>query len=231
MQALEKIVADSFAKIVESGAIEKAIEQKLGETIVNIVQNELRDYSDFSKTLKEHVKTSLQVNFDKLDLPSYNDLILRVIRQTVLSKSELLIQQNFVPQIEMLLAPAPSEIKISKLIANFIEYSKSDDCSCSGPDQISLIIETTDYNSKWVSFDKDPNKMPHQCAYRFGVSDSDGHMFALRIDDAEVKKYLYVGEFYNFERDLFQMYAAKTKVIFDADADDIDTSYPGHGDY
>lgn len=227
MKDLQELVATSFSKIAASGVIEEMIEKKLVETIGSVVNDSLRSYSDFGKQVSEAVKVSMQVDLRGLGLPGYNDLILKIIRQQVNALTENSIAKQVEEQMTKLLAPAPAEIKISKLVKDFIEFSAPDGCECDGPDRISLHIEESSHGSRWISLDKIPGKRQYSCAYRFAVRIEDGRIFGLRIDDEEVKQKLFVGDFYSFERDLFQMYAAGTKVIIDAEADDIDTYYPG----
>ena len=40
----------------------------------------LRSYSDFGKKLKKEVETNLAINLEKLDIPSYNQVILNMIQ-------------------------------------------------------------------------------------------------------------------------------------------------------
>ncbi len=59
----------------------------------------------------------------------------------------------------------------------------------------------------------------------------DGRVYSVRINEIAPKNALFIGPIYGFERKLFQLYAAGTKLVIDCDVDDIDTSYPGRGDY
>lgn len=228
MKQLQQAVTESFNKIIESRVIEAAIEKKLTETIGAIIDSELRSYSDFGKQLSEHVKSALQVDFSHLGLASYNDIILKMIRRQVDGQIGNVIAAQVEAQMKDLLAPAPAEITLSKLISNFIEFSKSDACSCDAPERISLHVEKSSYGGHWISFDEKPGKTPYQCDYRLGVSDPDGKIFALHLEQRDTRKALFVGPIYGFERSLFQMHVAGTKLIVDGNEDDIDTSYPGH---
>jgi|GEM_PF-2476813 len=230
MQELQNVVATSMAKIIESGVIEQTIEKKLVETVSSIITSELRDYSEFGKGLQQHVKAALQVDFSSLGIPGYNDFILKIIRQQVTAHADLAIASQISGQLEQLLKPAPATINISEIVANFIKYNTPDGCECDGPDEITLIIDEESYGSRWVSLDKEPGKTLYRCDYRFGVSLSDGHVFGMNLDGKDIEKRLFVGNFYSFERDLFQMHASGTKVIIDKEAVDIDTYYPGRGD-
>jgi hypothetical protein len=229
MQDLQKLVADSFSKIVLSGVIEQSIEKKLTETINSSIESELREYSDFGKAIKEQVKKSLQVDLSAMNLPSYGDMVLNIVRKTVKAATDASIAKHVEETLSQIFEAPPDEITVSKIVADFIEYSRNDGgCDCDVQEKISLHIENSRYGVRWVSMDKDANKSEYQCAYRFGVDNKDGKIIGLRIDEKEVENRLFVGKFYSFERNLFQMYTCGTKVVIDAEAYDIDTSYPGH---
>lgn len=230
MEQLQKTVTDSFSKIVASGVIETAIEKKLTETINSILDAELRSYSDFGKQLGAQIKTALNVDFSNLGLPGYNDLILKIVRRQVDGHIAKSAAMHIEEQMAALLAPPPAEIKLSKLVADFIEAKKSDDCSRGGSDRISLHVEETGYGGYWIFIDEVGGKEKYRCDIRIGINSTDGQIFGLKIDEKDVKSTLFIGSMYNFERDLFQLYATGAKLIVDKDADDIDTRFPDHDD-
>lgn len=228
MKTIEQSVIDAFAGIVASGKIEAAIEAQLTRTINDAVQEHLRSYSDFGKQLSEAVKSALKVDLRDLGLPGYNDLILKVIRAQLDGHINTVLAEQVEQQMASLLQPAPAEIKLSELIKQFIEEKASDDCSCGGHEHISLHVGEVSHGSRWIGLDEAPGKSEYSCEIRFGVS-SDGGIFGLRLNDKDMGKTMFVGSIYGFERSLFQLSVAGTKVIIDGDSeDDFDTSYPGH---
>lgn len=227
MEQLQQAVTDSFKKIVESGVIEAAIEKKLTETINSILDSELRSYSDFGKQLGAQVKSALNVDFSNLQLPGYNDLILRIVRKQVDALVTNSVALHVEEQMTALLAPPPAEIRLSKLVADFIEANKPDGCACGESDHISLLVEKSEHGYCHVYMDKDAGKSKYSCDLQVHVN-SDGRVYSLKINDKEIGKSLFIGPMYGFDLDLFQMYAAGTKLIVDGDEDSIDTYYPGH---
>ncbi|KWK79403.1 hypothetical protein WM16_07620 [Burkholderia ubonensis] len=231
MKELEQVVASAFSNIVNAGVIEKAIEEKLSKTITSIIDEELRSYSDFGKLLSEHVKKAVQVDFSNLGIPGYNDLILKIIRQRVDASLNEQIEKHVTSQLEELLAPAPEEIKLSELVADFIKFQADKQlysCSCDLPDRITLLVETSG-SFTHIALDKEFGTERYRCPWR--IDTNDGRVYSVKIDETDPKKAIFIGPMYGFERRLFQLYAAGTKLIIDADVDEIDTSYPGRGDY
>lgn len=225
MDDLKSAVSTAFANVVTSGAIEQAIEKQLADTIGSLIKAELREYSDFGKAIKERVQQAVCVNLDRMDLPSYNDLILQIIRRQV----DGIMQSEAAAQLESnmakLLEQAPTEITMEKLIEDFIEANKEDK---EGQD-FTLLIERK-YGATYISLDEEPNKREYDCDFQISV-DKDGKVYSLMLGAKDASKTLFMGPFYGFERALFQMYAARTKLILaaDAEADDFDTTFP-HAD-
>ncbi|CAB3750934.1 hypothetical protein GQ57_16100 [Burkholderia sp. MSh2] len=229
MKELEQVVANAFSNIVTAGAIEKAIEEKLTKTITSIINDELQSYSDFGKQLSEHVKKAVQVDFSNLGLPGYNDLILKIIRQRVDANLNEQIEKHVTSQLDELLAPAPEEITLSELVADFIKFQadrQSYSCSCDLPDRITLLVET-DGSFTHIALDKEDGSDRYKCPWR--IDTMDGRVYSVKINEIDPKKAIFIGPMYGFERKLFQLYAAGTKLVIDADVDEIDTSYPGRG--
>ncbi|MCA8048055.1 hypothetical protein [Burkholderia arboris] len=231
MKELEQAVSNAFSNIVTSGTIENAIEEKLTKTITSIVNDELQSYSEFGKQLSEHVKKAVQVDFSKLGLPGYNDLILKIIRKRVEEGLNEQIERHVATQLDELLAPAPEEIKLSELVADFIKFQaekQSYSCSCDLPDRITLTVDT-EGSFTHIGLDKEAGIDRYRCPWR--IDTMDGRVYSVRINEIDPKNALFIGPIYGFERKLFQLYAAGTKLVIDCDVDDIDTSYPGRGDY
>jgi hypothetical protein len=227
MNDLQNAVHASFANLVASGAVEKMIEEQLASTIQSVIKGSLREYSDFGKNIEAAVKKALNVNFDHLGLPGYNDFILKLIRANVDAQMEQAINSNIAERMAELLAAPPAEIKFSEFLADFIEENTDDDGSNRG-EQISLHIEKK-YNITWVAIDKDADTKEYSCDVRFGVDD-DGKILSIRLGGKELEKSLFVGPLHGLEKKLFQIHAAGSKVILDqgTDAEDYETNYPDY---
>ena len=213
MDDLKSAVSTAFSNVVASGAIEQAIEKQLASTISSLIQNEMREYSDFGKAIKDRVQQAVCVNLDRMDLPTYNDLILQIIRRQVDGVMHSEAAKQIEANMAKLLERAPTSITLEKLVDDFIESHKEDRA---GQD-FTLLVERK-YGSTYVCFDVESGKSEYQCAFRLGI-DPDGHVYHLAFGGKEVSKSLFMGPFYGFERALFQMYAAKTKLIVEADDD------------
>nr|WP_246174972.1 hypothetical protein [Pandoraea bronchicola] len=230
MQELQNVVSTAFAKIVASGAIEKAIEKKLEETITSAIDNEIRGYSDFGRAISEGIKKSMHVDFDTLDIPGYNDLILKILRQKLEANMSNALTAGIDEQMTELLAPPPAEISLEDLVETFKRDEMGHGSALS--DSITLIVEQDrDYSTMqftMVYLDRSAGMNKNACSYRIHLC--DGKVLSMSIDRKDAEKTLFIGPLYRFSRRLFQMYAAGTKLIVGDDHEDIDRYYPDYHD-
>ena len=224
---LAKTVFDAVGNLVGSGAIENAIEEQLKKTISDVIRSELREYSDFGKALSVKVKQALAIHGD-IDMPSYNDTIVKIIRKQIKSEAESLIHEQVVSRLGKLLWPAPREIKLTELVEAFIDQLRereSAGCICYGETrEIYLEVERSDSGWKWIYLGDDPTKRRYECGYQIGCA-NEGRVYSVRFTDRDTEKQIFAGPFYGFEEMLFQMKAIGTKLIFDADVEDIETTW------
>lgn len=232
MNELKQAVSTAFEKIVASGAIEQAIEKQLTETIGSIVKDQLRSYSDIGKAIEAQVKESLQIG--KMDLPSYADLIGKIVRRQV----EVGMQNEATRQLEQnigeLLAPAPAEITLDQLIEDFREHQVELSGDRIRGDDFTLIIQHSEGSTagyKHIHIDPDHGTSKYSCAIQIDVTPT-GEVYGLKLGGRDLKDQLFAGKLYGFERKLFQLFTAKSKLIVPegADASDYPTSYPDYGD-
>ncbi|WP_321814608.1 MULTISPECIES: hypothetical protein [unclassified Paraburkholderia] len=237
MEQLQSAVNAAFSNVVASGVIEKAIEEQLTKCVTSIINDHLRSYSDFGKQLEKAVESALKVDFDNLGLPGYNDLILKIIRAQVAQHTSGSIAGQIEEQMKELLAPAPAEIKLSTLVEEFIKDAHDEiGCSCDSPDRITLVVRDGTDGGRYstlkdfyhIYLDAQPDKEHYRCAYRIAVH--DGHVYSVTIDEKDPSKTFFVGPVRGFDKRVFQLYAAKSKLIVDGNEDDINTYYPGHDD-
>ena len=219
MDQLKEAVAAAFDKVVASGAIEEAIHKQIGAAVTAGINEHLRDYSDFGKALKAKIGTLIEVDLDTIDLPSYRQLVGDIIKKRV----GAVMSAEFTEK--------PATITLQALLDEFIE-SKKDAWNAHQlrGEKFTLNINRSENCDGYVdvSIDEDPNQGRHSsCAIHLRIR-GDGEVWALSLGGADIKNKIFVGPLFNFEKRLFQMYTAKTRLIIDADAeaDDFETTFP-----
>lgn len=206
---LSKVVADQFEALSASGAIEKMIETHLSESINTILKEQLRSYSDFGKGLAERVAGAIKIA-DVNDLPHYGQFVSGIIARNVDHQLHGEWAKKLESDIASMFVEAPAEIKLDDLIEKYKKHVRENAFSETG-DSITLHLEASSYGYWAVAMDKDAGTEKYRCALRFQVN-KEGEMFALHLDDEEMKKQLFVGPFDEFERLIFRMYVTGTKI-------------------
>lgn len=230
MNQLKHAVAVAFDNIVASGTIEAAIQEQIGKSIASAIKDQIGGYnSEFSKKINERVKSLIDVNLDEIDLPSYRQLIADIIKQRVGAVMSKEFTEQLDKDISELLQPAPAEITLEQLLEEFtkyhIDYYGRDDLR---GNKFTLAIEWSDRNDGYVDvfIDKDANTSNHICDIHLRIR--NGEIWGLKLNGDDFKRNIFAGPLFNFEKWLFQMYTAKTRLIIDANADagDFDTTFP-----
>ncbi|MFM2589432.1 hypothetical protein [Vibrio sp. TBV020] len=82
MKELQQIVNDQINTMIETGAIEKMIEERLNQAVKETVNKSMCSYGDFGKALKGKVEESLNNAITHVTLPEYNKFIADVINES-----------------------------------------------------------------------------------------------------------------------------------------------------
>lgn len=226
---LESVFQTAFANVVASGQIEKHFEEVLAKTIKSLIEDKLRSYSDFGKEIDKKITEALQVG--DLTLPSYGERVAHIIRRITDQQIEETFQRSLASRLEELLIGAPREITLSKLCE---EFSSQWDSHEDHGHRWSLHFVPTHphYESLrdlWtLCFDEDDDVAPEKCEIRIKLrkdkEPEDQYTFdGLIIGRSDVEKSLFFGPEYGFAKMCWQMYAAKTVIVFDVMPDYIST--------
>lgn len=220
---LSKAVAEQFAAIVESGAIQTMIEKHLSDSISTILKEQLRTYSDFGKALESKVKAALTVE-DLRDLPNYGHFLSSIIAKNVDQQLHGAYAVKLAEDVATLFKDAPAEITLDAFIDLFKQHARDNPVRDLGY-RITLHLKEWDSGGFVVHMDEDEDKRQHDCDLQFQVT-SAGKIFALKFKDSDVAKNLFIGGMDNFERALFRMYVQGTTFRIEpgSDRQDFDLS-------
>lgn len=229
MQLREFVIA-AFDAAVDDGTVARIVKERMDKTIAEIVGDALGRYSPFAKQVEKAVQSALTIDPEQIDLPSYNELILKILTAQVASHTERALSRQVVEQVKNVLAEPPESITLSTLVEQFIAYVRSreeDGCVCHGPRRIGLRVRTNDSHFSYVELNESDDRQRRVNAdITLGVY-RDGKIFSLRFDtDPPIEKQLFGALAYGpFQQSLIQMRAAGTKLVFDADPDEIETGW------
>lgn len=230
---LEKVLLDAIQQTLSGGLIEQSVKQTIERvvttTVRECVERNLSSYGPFGKQVEGAIKNAVAIH-GEIDLPSYNDIILKIIAAQVQHACEQSIEKQVADRIKDLLTPAPETITLTDLVIEFIEHAKREyraGCVCHGDtEKISLCYQKDTNSSHFYSIglDRNSGKNIGECEIYFGCT-QDGKIYYLRFRNQDVERKMFVGPIYGFERMIFQMKAAGTKLVIDQDPEDIDLEY------
>lgn len=224
----------AVGKLVESGKIETAISIAVEKTVVDVINEELRTYSDFGKQVKEAVKGALK--FDRLELPEYNAILLDALRQHIDATMREQAARSVKALAGELLRTPPASIKLSDLVETYKEHIASNRYRYDRlDDSVGLIVNRSDAGFVYVGLHHRPAKSEYECDFRLMISKSRGSaplVAGVWIGGHELKHQstlrgtLFIGDGYGFERTLFQLWANQTPFEVDEDACDLELPEP-----
>lgn len=224
MKELENMVLNAYRKMESEGKIEQIIENNVENTVTGILDDCLKEWSTFGKTLKERIEKSLAIDVDSLKLAGYNKIVLNIVQKKMDNLIEIAGKKRMEEDLEKLLSFPPETIKLSELVADFIEM-KEEDAAEEGWESITLILEesTIVAGYKSIALHESPGEQKYRCDIHMQF-DKEGVMFGLTLHGRDIDKEIFIGQqLYGFEKKLFQLYACKVPVIFDEEA--VETYY------
>lgn len=211
---LNVIVNDTLASLKEEGYVEQIVKKQLQKTINDVVEDCLKSWSDFGKGLKEEVKKQMDFNLDKLDIPSYNHVIMNVIKEelqrSVHEEGVKQIQQ----QMQEILGTAKEEYKLSELIKEMVnDECELNELSYDECKEITVHIDNS-YSVTYVRFDPEPDKRMYECKYMIALNE-DGTVWRAEIADKAFDNKVIMGGLYGLEATIFKMWTRKAKLVID----------------
>lgn len=139
------IAQEKINKFVTDGTVDQMIENQIKKTLESTVTDVFRDYSDFGKDLKKTISEKLKVNLEEIDIPTYSNIVCKVIQDTLMTTSlessiakiKATVEQ-FINQIEK------KTWKLSEIIKNYLK-----DVNYREQDAV-YEVKDPEYSSYWV---------------------------------------------------------------------------------
>lgn len=235
---LNEVFLNTLTKLQDSGELEKIVEKRAIKMMEEVVDDHMRSYSDFGKSLKEHVGKALAFDMSRLNLEQYNHMVLKIVQRQLDHGLYARGEKQITDTMSKLLEVPPEEMKLSELIEDFIEHSiDKSEVPNYETGEITFHCEEEDFTYLKgyykVAFDTEKNKDIHDCEYKFSIDDK-GFIYGLSLErmwsrkSGDQEKRLFVGDLSGFEKKIFSLMTAKVKII--RDEDEVETSYEGEQD-
>ncbi len=233
---VQELATEMMASYLRSPKGQEFIAKTVETPCQDAIKDAMGKYSDFSKQVQKAVTQALKVD-QELDLPSYGEMIVEVVRRQAEGITQSQLAKQVQPQLAKLLTPAPERIKLTELVKEYVQMLREKNesgCVCYGDERIGIQIKE---DGGFIYVDLKESISDKTWDVRIGLhrkSRDDrklASMHHLRFDDVTVEQKVFRDNFYSFERSLLQMKAAGTLVELDEmDPSNFETSYSNHDD-
>lgn len=246
MKDFSSAVNSALQAMIDNGKFEAIIQEKLEKTVESAISEALKSYSDFGKALGEHIKNSLQVNLENVNLQEYGHTVVKMVEGLVNQHVQESARGKLLEQLNELFETPPQQITLQQLFDAY-KADEEDQAHCDGTEYCGLVVEKSDHGFVYVGFnpsDRKDNYKSYSSAFQERVTkvneceiqlhfskgkNGDGYeirWISFGGHKAETTKYFMPTLLNNTSRRLFQMYCSGTLVMIDSlDADDYERSY------
>lgn len=209
---LGEMAGQAMTRLVQSGEIEKMIEGAIEHTMKDIIDQQLRSYSELGRAIKGVVERSFEFDVERIRPGEYSAMIADLVQSRLRAYMVKEGEQQLAKMLDEILKEAPAEITMSKLVEELKQQAVDHYSFDRNKPQVTVIVEENSYGSRWVQFDVQPDKGKYDCATRFLLS-SDGQVSALYLRNQQTDKF--IGCYYGIERTLFWLHSGRSKLIID----------------
>ncbi|WP_228475062.1 hypothetical protein [Listeria welshimeri] len=215
-----KMVDSSLVKMEKNGEVQKLIDRQVALAVESVVKDLFGTESAFSFKLNRIATEALQINFNDLDLASYNHMILQAIKDKLVDGTNDGVEQ-IKTEIESLLTNTKREYKVSELIEE-LSHEITNKLDYEERHEMTLIVNNQ-YDSYFVHMDSRKGVSDYECKYVLHIS-GKGNLLTVRINDQERIWKDTVTDFdvrgimnglYGLEKTLFKIYTSRAKIIID----------------
>lgn len=223
----DSIVKTKLDTMHTEGVFQDAVEKAVEKCVCEAVSSQFGYGGAAGKAINEAVKSSINIDLSNLGLPGYNETVFKIIERVITQAKIEPAQKELTAMLEKLFEAPPAEIKLSDLIEDFYNHLNEDFSDKDG-DRPTIIVDVSE-RYHWEKEDVKPywhlyldgreDTEKYSCKYSIAFT-GEGQAHSIKIGDQALEKNLFLGNFYRFEKSLFQIYTHKTKVIregFDSD--------------
>ncbi|WP_323905943.1 hypothetical protein [Aeromonas caviae] len=204
---------------IQGGALEQALSKYADKLIDDCAQDVLRSYGDVGKAVKEALTKAIMPNIDDLtDFPSYHDFVTKRLRMAATTFYDQRLAEVLDKELSEIANEIPQEITLSWVIdtvrTGITTYSGGEHIG----EEMTLVIEQSTYGYHHIYIGKQADMCKYSCEYQINI-DKEGCIYAMKLDDEDLKNKKCVGPFYGTERKLMAAYAMKAKLLLDKGSD------------
>ncbi len=208
---LHEMLVAEVARQTSEESVRALVEKNIADIIKSSVESAFR-WGDVRKSIETAVQESLKVP-DRIDIPSYSNMILGLLRGMIDERLSDLINQQLTDQMEDLLGLGTKEVKLSELVKQITD--EADQQERRG-ECITCIVEESEYSAGCyhIYIDEDENKRNYQCELHFYVT-AEGKVSSLSVDGNDAKTRIHVGYMEGWKKHVFALFITGGKFVVD----------------
>jgi hypothetical protein len=218
---LETEIAKAVTAAIDPARIGDVIRKQVEKTVDDAVNNAFGWSGDFSKTVRAAVSTLVPHSLELSEQANWNHFVTHAINERLTAFNDERLTQVLAPTLDKLLVKPPESIKLSDLLKSIVSHWRRND-DFQGDPWMDIEISSgilLGHKDIYISKHRPSTKYASEIRLRI----SDDVVWGLKMDDKDVEKTKFAGPYFNLERQLFQLYACKTKIEFDVeDISDVD---------
>ncbi|MGN4124858.1 hypothetical protein ACMGD3_07555 [Lysinibacillus sphaericus] len=225
---IQKMMNEALVELHEEGTVKDIIKKQVTSTVESSIKDLLGSWSPLSKALEKELKEQLQINLDKLDIPSYNELLAQAIKKQLDDAIYTKGLEDFNRRVGKIIGSGmPNEIKLSQLVLKMAqEVDDLDDLSMDDYVEMTLFVEKSSHVENLYHIYMDPNehKQSFDCKYRLCIS--DGTLSSVTVNAKEKysadryyskvsPRIIMEGKMSRLEEELFKAYVHSIPIVVD----------------
>ena len=137
MKELHEVVNSHITSMIENGALNDIITERLNQAIKESVNDAMRSYGDFGKALKEKMNASLNHAIENVTFPEYNKFVSEVAIEAYNDVLNEQTKPQITEAIQQFLVPIPKDITAQDLLDKIAEYWR-EPCNEEGHEYIEI---------------------------------------------------------------------------------------------
>ncbi len=148
---LEEIVSNKMKQMVADGIIESLISKRLESTIEECINDSMKLYGAFGRTIKDKIEESINISVDEISLPKYNKFITEIVNKSFIEILEKNALSNLTDIIEKSIPTVNKTEKTSTLL-HIIQEIWGNEARQYGKNEIEITSEfNSDDNAMYVN--------------------------------------------------------------------------------
>ncbi|HGE5984791.1 TPA: hypothetical protein ACGG8H_003386 [Vibrio cholerae] len=122
MKELQQIVNEQINTMITNGAIEQMIADKLNVTVKECINEAMRSYGDFGKSIKGKIEESINASLNHVSIPEYNKFISDLVLESYTEAMNSCAKEQMKKLLDEHLAPAPKQMTAAEVLSEIRRY-------------------------------------------------------------------------------------------------------------